>query len=322
MFHESVMGPFQQQIVNAFYKALEQKPQFHRILQQGNYDLAALKRTQTHYMDTLGVDFNSLDYFENRLKIGWIHEQVGVPLSLYQSAYTILQEILINQVSQVEPDKLLCMQLVAFILKISNLDMSLAITAYHHTRVGDLEDSIQSMRQERVQLMHQANTDPLTSLPTRETVKKQLNKDLFELYDHHGSVYLIMADLDYFKHVNDRYGHLVGDEVLKGAAARMRQSLRDSDVVGRYGGEEFIILLKNKSLDQARQIAERIRSHVGSSPIKAHDLEVKITLSQGMAAGHPEDSAEALIERADQALYEAKRNGRDCVIVAEDPDRD
>ena len=321
MFHERVMGPYQQQIVNAFYQAMESKPQFLRILQQGNFDLAALKRTQTHYMDTLGVDFSSLEYFENRLKIGWIHAQVGVPLSLYQSAYAILQEILIRKVAEAEQKKSLCMQMVSFILKISNLDMSLAITAYHHTRVDDLEDSINNMRLERVQLMHQATTDSLTSLPTRESVKKQLNRDLFDMYDHQGSVYLIMADLDHFKHVNDRYGHQVGDAVLKGAAARMRQSLRDSDVVGRYGGEEFIILLKNKTRKQAAQIAERIRSHVGSSPIMAQDVEVKITLSQGLAKGYPEDSAEGLIERADQALYEAKRNGRNCVVVAADVDR-
>jgi diguanylate cyclase (GGDEF)-like protein len=287
-----------------------------QIIKQKDVDLAALKKMQTHYLDTMGVDFSRPEYFEARLKIGWTHARMGVPLSLYQSACLMLQEIFIRHISAVTDNDAERQSLITAVLRLSNLDMSLAISAYHHTQVHKLEDSLKSIKYERVQLMRKASTDELTHLPNRAVIKDQLCKELEDLQTHQGSIHLIMADLDYFKQVNDRYGHLVGDIVLAGAANRIRQSLRGTDVVGRFGGEEFIILLRNKSLQQAEQIAERIRDHVASTPINANGQHVRITLSQGLASAAANDSADSLIEIADKALYEAKRTGRNCVVTA------
>lgn len=316
VFHKKVLAEKDKEIIDGFYEQISKKPEFQQILKQGGFDLAALKRTQAHYIDTLGIDFKSMSYFEDRLRIGWIHAQVGVPLSLYQSAYRAMQELMIGAVCEVCADDDERMNLMSYVLKISNLDMSLAITAYYHTQVNELQESIRSMQTEHLDLLHKANTDSLTRLHTREVIKTQLAKDLLKLYDHTGSLYLIMADLDFFKNVNDEYGHLTGDYVLKDVAKRLRQSLRDIDMVGRYGGEEFIILLKNKTLEQAQLIAERIRNHIGSSPINANGQAINITMSQGLARGQVGDDADDLIERADRALYEAKRSGRNCVITA------
>jgi len=316
VFQDKILAIKQQQVIDLFYRQMMDKHQFRQILEQGNFDVSMLKQTQTFYIETLGIDFNSMQYFESRLRIGWIHSRVGVPLSLYQTAYRTLQELMIGAVCGICADDDERANLINYILKISNLDMSLAISAYHHTHVNELEDSIKSMQSEQLQLMQKASTDSLTGLPTRDVIENQLVKDLLGLYDHQGQVYLIMADLDFFKKVNDDYGHLTGDYVLKDAANRIRQSLRDTDMVGRYGGEEFIILLKNKTLKQALLIAERIRSHVGSTPINANGQPVAITLSQGLSCGKADDSVADLIERADKALYEAKRSGRNCVITA------
>ena len=315
-FQKKVLSVKQKQIIDSFYEQMAKKPEFMKILTQGGHDLSALKRTHAHYIDTLGVNFTTMDYFEDRLRIGWMHSQVGVPLSLYQSAYRAMQELMIAAVCEVCADDNERMNLMSYVLKITNLDMSLAISAYYHTQVNDLQESLKHLKTEKLHLLNKANTDSLTGLPTRDILKGKLIKALLELYDHRGAVYLIMADLDFFKNVNDEYGHLTGDYVLKDVANRIRQSLRDTDIVGRYGGEEFIILLKNKNLKQAQLIAERLRVHVGSSPINANGQPINITLSQGLACGYVNDSAEDLIERADKALYEAKRSGRNCVITA------
>ena len=115
------------------------------------------------------------------------------------------------------------------------------------------------------------------------------------------------------------YKRQTGDAVLQEVARRLRQSVRGGDMVGRFGGEEFIILLIGKTTQQAEQIAERMRSHVGSSPIKVDGDMIPITMSQGLAEGNAQDSADSIIERADQALYEAKHRGRNCVITAKAP---
>jgi len=316
LFHENVLGNKQAQIIDGFYKQMQKKSQFLQILEQGKIDLEALKLTQTHYVNTMGIDFGSMEYFNERLRIGWIHSQVGVPLSLYQAAYRALQELMIIAVCEIYADDMERANLINYILKISNLDMSLAISAYHHTQMNVLQESLENMQTAHTHLKKKAYTDSLTDLPTKETIKTQLSKDLLELYDHRGSVYLIMADLDFFKKINDEYGHLTGDYVLKDVANRIRQSLRDVDMVGRYGGEEFIILLKHKTLEQAQLIAERIRTHIDSSPINANGQSIDVTLSQGLACGYADDSAETLIERADKALYEAKGSGRNCVVTA------
>lgn len=316
VFQEKIVRPASQEMIEAFYDALLTKPQFKQIMHQGGYDISKLKVTQARYLESMGLCFDTLDYFEERLKIGWVHLRVGVPLSLYQSSFRILQEIFLKHICRDISDVVEQQKLTNLVLRLSNLDMSLAITAYHHAEINDLERSLRDYQHEHVDLIRKVNTDGLTGLPTREVIVKQMNNELTRLERREGSVFLIMADLDFFKKVNDQYGHLTGDEVLKGVSARIRQSLRGTDRVGRYGGEEFIIVLMDKSQQQAEKIAERIRTHVASSPIKTHNSEINITLSQGLAQAVAADTVETLIERADQALYAAKANGRNCVVTA------
>jgi diguanylate cyclase (GGDEF)-like protein len=128
-----------------------------------------------------------------------------------------------------------------------------------------------------------------------------------------------MVDIDHFKRVNDTYGHLVGDQVLAGVATALRSQLRDYDVVGRFGGEEFVVLLPRADVAEARRVAERLRSRVGRMAIPVDDAMITVTISAGVAimSLHGDDLIE-LLAAADLALYRAKELGRDriCLPVA------
>jgi diguanylate cyclase (GGDEF)-like protein len=125
-----------------------------------------------------------------------------------------------------------------------------------------------------------------------------------------------MVDIDFFKECNDKYGHLVGDAVLKKVAQRLKNSVREVDMIARYGGEEFCIVLPETTKNFAKTVAERLRESVESEEIKAFDEKMRMTVSVGIS-GYPEDGLDAatLIDKADTALYKAKRKGRNTVHV-------
>ena len=127
---------------------------------------------------------------------------------------------------------------------------------------------------------------------------------------------LIMADLAFFKKINDTYGHVVGDLVLRNVAQRMRTVVRDFDMIGRFGGEEFVIIMINTDLALATIIADRVRQGIMNAPFHIKEFNITVTISLGVAMLRRGESKEALLERADAALYEAKRMGRNRVAVA------
>ena len=164
-----------------------------------------------------------------------------------------------------------------------------------------------------------SHTDALTFLPNRRQIIKDLqNEVLFS--DHYGTPLSVsMLDIDHFKKINDTYGHTVGDEVLRNLAGQLRDHIRYPDTIGRYGGEEFLIVLPHSTRKAAGEQAERLCRHVRSLLIKSGEQEIAITVSIGIAQYqfHKEDW-EALLNRADAALYQAKNSGRDRWAVSED----
>lgn len=158
-------------------------------------------------------------------------------------------------------------------------------------------------------------TDGLTGLFVRRHFLHRVQEELVRAHRLRWPAALLMLDLDHFKEQNDRYGHLVGDAVLREIAQRLRAHVRQIDIVGRLGGEEFGIFLVDAGVDEVRQAAERIRSGIAAAPIQAYDEEVTQTISIGVAL-FPQDGGEiaALIERADAALYQAKARGRNCLV--------
>lgn len=160
-----------------------------------------------------------------------------------------------------------------------------------------------------------AMTDTLTGVSVRRYVVELAADELRRANRHHVPSTLLMVDLDTFKSKNDTYGHLVGDVVLREVAQLLRSHLRGIDLIGRYGGEEFVLLLVETGSEQAAAIAQRLRQLVEAHAIRAYDEVLTQTISIGLAS-FPEDgqTLEELVERADQALYAAKRAGRNRVV--------
>lgn len=164
-----------------------------------------------------------------------------------------------------------------------------------------------------------SHTDALTFLPNRRQVMIDLQKAV-EFSDRYGTPLTIsMLDIDHFKKVNDTYGHTAGDEVLRGLAGKLRNHIRHPDTIGRFGGEEFLIVLPHSTVKAAVEQAGRLCEQIRSSPILIGEQEIIVTISIGIAQYklHKEDW-QSLLNRADAALYEAKNRGRDRWVVAEE----
>ena len=163
-----------------------------------------------------------------------------------------------------------------------------------------------------------SHTDPLTFLPNRRQIIGDLQREVI-FSDRYGTpLTLSMVDIDHFKSINDSYGHMVGDDVLRSLAGELRDHIRYPDTIGRYGGEEFLILLPHSTLQAAEEQAERLCRHTRSLRFRAGEQEIAVTISIGVAQYrvHREDW-QAFLSRADAALYQAKQNGRDRWAVAE-----
>jgi two-component system cell cycle response regulator len=270
---ELVIGPHGDEIIDLFYDRLQENARFREIVERG-YDLRALKLTQRDYMLSLGVGFHDADYFESRLRVGLVHARVGVPLSLYQCAFRLLQQLIIDRLRTVEVDVQEALALADFVLKITTLDMSLAIETYHRRRMTVLEHSLDLVNQQELALLRRTQMDPLTGTASRERLLEVLEEALDGVRDVNEALCVALVDLDHFKHINDAQGHLTGDAVLRDVAGRMVAAVRDFDLIGRYGGEEFILLLRNADPTTARHITERVRKRVGEAPINVNGVKV------------------------------------------------
>lgn len=160
-----------------------------------------------------------------------------------------------------------------------------------------------------------ALTDPLTGLPNRRASEERLQMEKARIPRDGSGFALALVDLDHFKMVNDRYGHAVGDEVLKAMARRFESGLREGDWVARWGGEEFLFVLHGSTGEEAASIMERLASQTRSTPIQTSVGAISLSFSAGVAAFGALDS-EPMLEKIDHALYRAKADGRDRVRVA------
>lgn len=167
------------------------------------------------------------------------------------------------------------------------------------------------------QVQESATHDGLTGLMVRRYFKERLAGEVEGALRRGGTIAFLMVDLDRFKGVNDTYGHLVGDVVLREIARIIRSSVREMDLVGRYGGEEFAVALPDASEEVGMQIAERIRTAVENARIRAYDEEIRITVSVGLSlCPRRAGTADQLVDEADRAMYRAKGLGRNRTVVA------
>jgi diguanylate cyclase (GGDEF)-like protein len=166
-----------------------------------------------------------------------------------------------------------------------------------------------------------STTDPLTGLRNRRYLTEVLSVEFLRAKRYRTPLAVVMADIDHFKQVNDRYGHGAGDSVLEGVGSILKRGLRGSDHGGRYGGEEFLMVLSNAEAEGARTFAERLRQHVEETEFAAEaGGPLRVTLSVGIAALRAEHQTPGdLVAHADEALYRAKQGGRNRVVNFEDP---
>jgi diguanylate cyclase (GGDEF)-like protein len=179
-----------------------------------------------------------------------------------------------------------------------------------------LAEQVQELQIARDELARLASTDPLTGLSSRRKWFELATTELHRARRYAQPFSLLMADLDFFKHVNDTYGHSVGDDVLKEFAKVLQSECRDSDVVGRLGGEEFAVLLPQTTIRAAQEVGARIVKACHSVAVPTPQGPVTFTCSIGVTEVADADAAfEDVLERADAAMYQAKRNGRNGVQV-------
>jgi len=167
-----------------------------------------------------------------------------------------------------------------------------------------------ALRRYQAHITAMATTDALTELSNRRGFDLLANQAIQEVRRNQSQLCALLLDLDHFKELNDTHGHLAGDEVLRGFAHQLQDNLRQSDIICRWGGEEFILLLKDTTPEQARLLAEKIRQQTEQSRFSYNDISLHITTSIGLAELHPDDTLNQLLARADRALYRAKQAGR------------
>lgn len=176
-------------------------------------------------------------------------------------------------------------------------------------RILDLQHHLLAATDE---LRFRASHDMLTGIPNRGTILEAVNRERARQIRDGGSFGVILADLDHFKAVNDTHGHLAGDIVLKEAACRMRACVRSYDSVGRYGGEEFLIVVPTGDGNSTAAVAERVREAISEKPVMTESGPISVTASLGIAVSIDRDAKEVL-RSADEALYCAKARGRNRV---------
>ena len=180
-------------------------------------------------------------------------------------------------------------------------------------RIASMEQQAQGYREHLEEQRQKALIDPLTDLPNRAAWGERLQYEVDQWQKNGNPLLIAMLDLDHFKRINDGYGHLAGDKVLKIIATQLRKHLRPIDFIARFGGEEFVLLMPDTPLSAGLHLIEKLRAAIQACPFHFKGEPVTITTSIGVSAFRPGDRSDHVLKRADEALYRAKRRGRNCV---------
>jgi len=310
--HKNIIRPNLEEIIDKFYHEYLLKHEIFLNIIGGNDRITNLKKSQAQYLLSLGVDFHTLDYFENRLRVGVAHQRIGLNLSLYNFAYQKLRELILSFLPENKTDEMEALR--HFIDRIIALDTSLAIASYHQGTQTKLKTSVEHLKQVQSQLEKKANTDTLTHFNSREKTLKLLDQALEESQQSKKPITVIMIDIDDLGSINDKYGHLIGDHVMREIANRIDKAIPSLDRIGRYGGDEFIVIARSVSLSQALTLAEQVRSAINKPPVSLKDTSLPVTASLGVCQSTSDDSIASIIQRVDRAMFAAKQAGGNRIM--------
>lgn len=268
------------------------------------------------YLQCFGLGFDTPTYFAKSMAFSAACARAGISLSLLHLQHNLILQSVIELLAASEKPTQDLQLLTVRVLKLGALDAYLASEGYYKTRIDTLQQALAESHEEVSRLHHKASTDQLTGLTNFSSLMEKLEQQIRKAEERKQPLCVLMADLDFFKKVNDSYGHMAGDMVLRHTAERIQAAVRDFDIVGRFGGEEFTIILKNTDIGLAKVIAERIRNEIAAAPMHIKGTNISITISLGGAMMKQGETREALLDRADAALYEAKQTGRNRVVFA------
>ena len=189
-------------------------------------------------------------------------------------------------------------------------------------RYDDLQSKVEQMEKESREVRAhmeaeklRATTDALTGLPNRAAYDERINDEVARWKRYQTGFAVVVGDLDFFKRINDTYGHLAGDKVLRLISKVIKLKLRNTDFIARYGGEEFVILMPSTTAEEAHRAVDKIRQAVAKSPFNFHGKPVTVTMSFGVTETRDGDDGESLFSRADAMLYKAKESGRNRAVI-------
>lgn len=278
--------------------------------------LKRLKNYQRQYILSLFDGQYDEEYIQSRLRIGLVHRRIGVDPKYYISAVYHLNQILKKIIIQVSDNNCItCQNSLLAVDKILNFDLTLVVDTYIDSlmdnarrskeKLEDYAKSLESVVAKRTQLLNdQARRDGLTGLLNQRAFYQELKRELSRATRISYSVTLLYFDLDNFKNLNDTQGHRAGDGILIAVADAVRNVSRENEIMARYGGDEFCVILTQTTLKEGKTAAQRfgeaIKKAVDGSPVSC---------SMGIASSTPEAllDAETLVKRADKAMYQAKK---------------
>ncbi|MDY6942367.1 MAG: GGDEF domain-containing protein [Pseudomonadota bacterium] len=277
--------------------------------------LQRLRTAQRNYIVDLFSGRYDREYVNNRLRIGMVHKRIGVEPKLYLSAVRSLKELLIQQLDTAIEDRQRFRFLAETLDRLIYFDTTLVFDTYIDSLVGEIETAQkrteiyaksleEKVAQRTRQLEDQAKRDPLTELYNKRAMHEMLAREIAVAKRRQTPLSMIYIDVDCFKEINDKYGHVKGDEVLKNLACCLRANIREVDIPCRYGGDEFCVILPDCHLGNAELLGQRIVE-------ACSECGPACSLSVGLAQTGPEQfvTGDELIRLADDKMYSAKRDG-------------
>jgi diguanylate cyclase (GGDEF)-like protein len=307
------------EIIREFYDHLLQFEELRGILSDQAL-VERLKGTQRQYLLSLGQSADCVEYAEGRLRIGLTHERVGLKQKWYLGAYHKLFELILQRIAvRYSGDTSRLSSLALTLNRIITLDEIFVVETYYYATMQRLEDSLCQLRAAHRQLEDLSRRDSLTPVDNRRALMEALAMEFHRSRRYQHPFALLFLDVDHFKEINDRHGHVFGDHVLLHIVQLARGIIRPPDIMGRYGGEEFVIGLVECDQSSALQIAERIRLKIAQEQCTWEHHSTVVTVSIGVVMLSPEiDRVKTLVARADEAMYCAKRKGRNRVELYSD----
>lgn len=257
-------------------------------------------------------------YLEGKVEIRYLWSLLMLAGAVFCGAlFFFVDEVLMSRISSLSSDisKVTVSGDLALRLNASGRDELSDLARTVNTMLAAIQKAKAELMQAQESLRFHAEHDALTGVLNRRAIRDVLRKELARCRRDRNTLGVILADLDHFKRINDHFGHAAGDTVLVTAVQRITSMLRSYDSLGRYGGEEFLLIAPGCDLELTQKLAERIRTAIGEESIDVGDESAKVSVSLGVTLGTADSDPEFLVALADTALYRAKRNGRNRVEV-------